>query len=109
MAEAKFKILNSKAFTATTPNPNPEVLGMVYDIQLDDADDIMVQYRVSVIDGAQGGIWTITNFGVNGYNTDPTSRLGKKIIDFAWNAFHLKFISEIDEIMDQWYNDLNPN
>ena len=81
--EAKFKVLSSRELTATTPDPNPELLGMVYDIQLDDADGVMVQYRVSVIDGAKGDIWTITTFGVSGHDIEPTSRFGKKIIDFA--------------------------
>ena len=81
--EAKFKILSSRELTVTTPDPNPECIGMVYDIQLDDADGVMVQYRVSVIDGAQGDIWTITTFGVTGHNIDPVSRFGQKIVDFV--------------------------
>lgn len=109
MAEAKFKILNSKELYATTPDPNPEVLGMVYDIQLDDADGVMVQYRVSVIEGAQGDIWTITTFGVSGHDVDPASRFGKKIVDFIKLDIACKSFVEDDELMDQWYNDLKPN
>ena len=83
--EAKFKILHSRELTTTTPDPNPECIGMVYDIQLDDADGVMVQYRVSVIEGHVPGedIWTITTFGVSGHDIDPSSRFGQKIVDFV--------------------------
>jgi len=81
--EAKFKVLSRRELTATTPDPNPEILGMVYDIQLDDADGVMVQYRVSVIEGAKGDIWTITTFGVTGHDIDPNSVFGEKILDFV--------------------------
>ena len=83
--QAKFKILHSRELTTTTPDPNPECIGMVYDIQLDDADGVMVQYRVSVIEGhvPGEGIWTITTFGVSGHDIDPSSRFGQKIVDFV--------------------------
>ena len=104
MPKARFKILNSRELYATTPDPNPEVLGMVHDVQLDDADGEMVQYRVSVIDGPKGDIWTITTFGVTGHDIDPTSRFGKKIVDFV--KIHMVCISfHEDDAMDQWFNE----
>ena len=102
--QAKFKILNSRELYATTPDPNPEVLGMVYDIQLDDADGVMVQYRVSVIEGAKGDVWTITTFGVTGHDIDPTSRFGKKLVDFVKIHMVCKEFEE-DDLMDKWYNE----
>ena len=103
--EAKFKILSSRELTATTPDPNPECVGMVYDIQLDDADGVMVQYRVSVIDGAQGDIWTITTFGVTGHDIDPVSRFGKKIVDFVKLDMVCKSFVDDDAALDKWYNE----
>ena len=103
--EAKFKVLSSRELTATTPDPNPECLGMVYDIQLDDADGVQVQYRVSVIDGAQGDIWTITTFGVLPYNIDPASRFGKKMVDFIKLDMVCKSFIDDGEALDKWYNE----
>ena len=102
--QAKFKILSKRELTATTPDPNPELLGMVYDIQLDDADGVIVQYRVSVIDGAKGDIWTITTFGVSGHDIDPTSRFGKKLVDFVKIDMICKMVHE-DDATDQWFNE----
>jgi len=105
--EAKFKVLSSRELTATTPDPNPELLGMVYDIQLDDADGVMVQYRVSVIDGAKGDIWTITTFGVSGHDIEPTSRFGKKIIDFAKQGMVSKPFIESDDSGSRRFSEQN--
>ena len=106
--EAKFKVLSKRELTATTPDPNPEILGMVYDIQLDDADDVQVPYRVSVIDGAKGDIWTITTFGVTGHDIDPTSRFGEKILDFV-KLDMVCVAFQDDELMDQWFNEQTIN
>jgi hypothetical protein len=79
MTKAKFKILNSRELT--TADIKPEYLGMMYDIQLDDADGVMVQYRVSAISSGQSHVWSIAEFGVTGHIIDPTSRFGKKIVN----------------------------
>jgi len=110
--EAKFKVLSSRELTATTPDPNPELLGMIYDIQLDDADGVMVQYRVSVTDGAQydrnlGDIWSITTFGVTGHNIDHTSRFGKKIVDFAKQGMVSKPFIESDDSGSRRFSEQN--
>ena len=81
MAEAKFKILNSKELYATTPDPNPEVLGMKYDVELHDADNVVVNYRVILIEGNPIDKWEI--YDTRGNNIGPGSYLGKKIIDFV--------------------------
>ena len=106
--EAKFKVLSKRELTATTPDPNPEILGMVYDIQLDDADDVQVPYRVSVIDGAKGDIWTITTSEGPGHDIDPTSRFGKKVVDFV-KLDMVCVAFQDDELMDQWFNEQTIN
>ena len=105
--QAKFKVLHSRELTTTTPDPNPECIGMVYDIQLDDADGVQVQYRVSVIEGHVPGedIWTITTFGVSGHDIDPTSRFGVKIVDFVKLDMVCKSFIDDGEAMDKWYNE----
>ena len=101
MPEAKFKTLDYKDLYATTPDPNPEMLGMVYNIQLHDADGDVSFYRVTVLDGRDGDIWNITN---DGTNIDPESRFGKKIIDFVKLEISTRVFVDGDA-MDNWFNE----
>jgi len=108
--KAKFKVLNSKELTSATLEFY-ECLGIVYDIQLDDADDVMVQYRVSGIEGHIPGeyIWTITTFGVSGHDIDPTSRFGQKILDFIKLDMVCKSFIDDGAAMDKWYSEQHTN
>ena len=101
MPEAKFKTLDYKDLYATTPDPNPELLGMLYNIQLDDADGDVSFYRVTVLDGRDGDIWNITN---DGTNIDPDSRFGKKIVDFVKLEVSARAFVDGDA-MDKWFNE----
>ena len=99
--QAKFKTLDHKDLYATTPDPNPEILGMLYNIQLDDADGDVSFYRVTVLDGRDGDIWNITNEGAN---IDPESRFGKKIVDFVKLEVSTRLFVDNDA-MDNWFNE----
>ena len=99
--QAKFKTLDHKDLYATTPDPNPELLGMLYNIQLDDADGDVSFYRVTVLDGTDGDIWNITN---DGTNIDSESRFGKKIVDFVKLEISARAFVNNDG-MDNWFNE----
>ena len=101
MGKAKFTTLDHKDLYATTPDPNPEILGMLYNIQLNDADGDVSFYRVTVLDGRDGDIWNITN---DGTNIDPESRFGKKIIDFVKLEISTRVFVD-DDAMDKWFNE----
>ena len=105
MPEAKFKILKSTELFPIRNNPNPEAIGMKYDVELHDADNIIVNYRVTVIEGNPDK-WEI--YDTRGNNIGPGSYLGKKIVDFIkLDAACKAFVN--DDGIDQWFNEQDFN
>ena len=106
MAEAKFKILKSTELFPIRNNPNPEAIGMKYDVELHDADNIIVNYRVTVIEGNPIDRWEI--YDTQGNNIGSGSYLGKKIIDFIKLDISCKsFVN--DDGIEQWFNEQDFN
>ncbi len=102
MPEAKFKILNSTELFPIRNNPNPEAIGMKYDIELHDADNVVVNYRVTVIEGNPIDKWEI--YDIRGNNIGPGSYLGKKIVDFVKLEVSARAFVDGDA-MDKWFNE----
>ena len=99
--KAKFKILSSReVISAPTSTQIHQLsgdgyLGTIYDVHLDDADGVSAQYRVSIIQGLDGDIWTITALNDINHVIEATSRFGKKIVDFI----------KLDISKEYWYNE----